>query len=81
MSGRLKAVLFGALLGAFAFAATAPGSAGPMSSGVPQEGKGLSSPLQQIRAVHPSTGHHCLKWRRTWNPRQGIARRRCVQWS
>jgi len=62
------------------FAATAAGLAGPMNSGVLQESNGLTSPLQQIRAVHPATGRHCLKWTRTWNTRHGVARRRCVHW-
>ena len=80
MRRKLKAILFGALCGAFLFAATAPSLAGRMSAGVPQEDNGSTSLLQQIRAVHPATGRHCLKWRRTWNTRHGFARRHCVHW-
>jgi hypothetical protein len=80
MFGKLKVVFFGALCGAFLFAAAAPSLAGPVSAGAPLKDIEATSPLQQIRAVHPATGRHCLKWTRTWNPRHGIARRRCVQW-
>lgn len=79
MRGKLKPVLLGALCGAFTFAAAALGF--PMNAGAPQANNGLRQPLQQIRAVHPATGRHCLGWKRTWNPRQGIGRRHCVHWT
>jgi len=80
MRRNLKTILFGALCSAFLFGATAPGSAGPVSVGVSREVIGSMAPVQEVRAAHPATGRHCLKWRRTWNPRHGVAHRRCVHW-
>jgi hypothetical protein len=80
MRNNLKTTLFGALCGAFLFTATAPTLAGPLSSGVPQQNSGSTPLVQQASSHHSASGRKCLKWRRTWNPRQGIAHRRCVHW-
>ncbi len=80
MRNNFKTALFGALCGTFLFTATMPASAGPWSAGVPQENGGSTSLVQQVSSHHPASGRKCLKWRRTWNSRQGIAHRRCVHW-
>ena len=80
MHWKLKATLFGVLCGAFLFDATVPGLTAPISIAVPRLNDGTLSGFQQIRAVHPASGRHCLAWRRTWNSRHGIAHRRCVHW-
>jgi hypothetical protein len=43
------------------------------------DGASASSFIQKT-TLHAPAGHKCIKWTRTWNPRHGVARRRCVQW-
>lgn len=47
MRGNLKTILFGSLCGAFFFAATAPGSAGPMSA-TSLADIGLTAPIETV---------------------------------
>ena len=80
MRKNLKTTLFGAICGAFLFAATAPASAGPLSAAVPQEDGGSTSLVQHAKSHHPAYGRKCLHWQRRWNSRHGYGRRRCTHW-
>ena len=61
MSRRLKTALFGTLCGAFFFAATTPGLAGPMSPSLPPEDFGSTSFVQKIARIRPGATHTHLR--------------------
>ncbi len=79
MRRHLKTILFGALCGAFFFAATAPGSAGPLSVAVPQLGA-ESSILRILHQYGLPPGKQCIKWTRRFSSTHGFGHRRCVHW-
>lgn len=80
MRKNFRAPLFGALCGAFLFAATAPGSAAPLSVASPNEDGVSASLLLQLARYNAPAGKKCLKWTRRWSPSLGFGRRRCVHW-
>jgi hypothetical protein len=86
MSRGLKTALFGALCGAFFFAAAPSVSAGPMPSSLSPEDFGSTSFVQKagrIRpgaTIHPPEGKQCIKWTRRFSSTHGLGQRRCVHW-
>lgn len=86
MSRGLKTALFGALCGAFFFAATTSVSAGPMRPSLPPEDFGSTSFVQKVArfrsgaAHHPPEGKRCLKWTRRFSSTHGMGQLRCVHW-
>ena len=76
MSHNLKTALFGALCGAFLFAAT-PASSGPLSVAIPQEEGASTTLIQQARYgryCHWIRYRQCVRWVWRWR------HRRCVRW-
>lgn len=80
MRRNLKTALFGALCGAFLFAAAAPGSAGPLSTPIPLESFGSTSLVQKVARYSPPEGKQCIRWTRRYSSSHGFGRLRCVHW-
>lgn len=80
MGKSIKAASFSAMCGIFFFAATATGSAGPLSALIPHESFGSTSLVQKVARYTPPAGKHCIKWTRRFNSAHGFGRLRCVHW-
>lgn len=80
MRRNLKTHLFAVTCASVLFASSPSGSAVLSTTADLNVDGASASHFVQKATMHAPANKRCIKWTRTWNPRHGIARRRCVQW-